>query len=31
MIKVMIKVNQNDLINAYAKIKAHIEAVKGLK
>jgi len=27
----MNKVNQTDLVNAYAKIKAHIEAVKGAK
>jgi hypothetical protein len=26
-----VTVNQNDLVKAYAKIKAHIEAVKGAK
>ena len=26
-----VTVNQTDLISAYAKIKAHIEAIKGLK
>lgn len=26
-----VTVNQNDLVSAYAKIKAHIEAVRGSK